>query len=79
MSAEMMAAEDRALAAALDHDRLDAICEFLTLASKCAAGGALAAEDGDVTGLAVRTRQSVVATREALRILATLGTPEVCE
>ena len=68
--------------AALDADRLDAISEFLTLASKYAAAGAIAAEAGDQATVAVRARQTVRATKEAVLVLATLGElgcPEVVE
>jgi hypothetical protein len=66
------------LAEVLDRDRLNAVGEFLTLASKFAAGGAIAAEDGDQAMVAVRARQTVRATREALLVIATLGEPEAC-
>ena len=71
-------ADDRLLQA-LDGDRLDAVAEFLMLAAKFAGAGALAAENGDLIALAVRTRQIIVATREAALILATLGQPEPLE
>lgn len=64
------------LAQVFDRDKLDAVGEFLMLASKYAAGGALAAEAGDQATLAVRTRQTVRATKEAVIVLATLG--EAC-
>jgi hypothetical protein len=67
------------LAQALDDDRLDAVGEFLMLASKYSAGAALAAENCDLIALAVRTRQVIAATREAALILATLGQPESCK
>jgi hypothetical protein len=67
------------LSQVLDRDKLDAVSEFLTLASKYAAGGAIAAEAGDQATVAVRARQTVRATREALFVIATLGQPEACE
>lgn len=69
-----MPADGRALV--LSDDRLDAIAEFLALASRFAAAASLAAECGDLVALAVRTRQIIAATREAALILATLGQPE---
>jgi hypothetical protein len=67
---------DGRLAQALRDDRLAAVAKLLGLTSKLAAGAALAAEDGDLIALAVRTRQTIAATREAALILATLGQPE---
>jgi hypothetical protein len=60
----------------LDRDRLDAVGEFLTLAAKYAGAGAVAAEDGDQATVAIRARQTVTATREALYVIATFGEPE---
>jgi hypothetical protein len=73
------AEDDDPLTEALDGDRLDAVAEFLMLAAKFAVAGALAAENGDLIALAVRTRQIVAATREAALILATLGQPASCK
>jgi hypothetical protein len=64
------------LAQALRDDRLAAVAKLLGLTSKFAAGAALAAEDGDLIALAVRTRQSIATIREAALIIGTLGQRE---
>jgi hypothetical protein len=66
------------LAQVLDRDRLDSIADALTLASKYSAGAALAAEDGDLVSLGVRTRQTIASVREANVIIGSLGWPEAC-
>jgi hypothetical protein len=71
-------ANEHALVEALDADRLDAIAEFLTLASKFAGSAALAAEAGDLFTLGVRTRQTMASVREAAAVIATVGWPEDC-
>lgn len=70
------AAGEERLTDALDTCRFDTISELLSLASKYSAGAAIAAEDGDHTTLAIRARQTVAATREALLVMGTLGKPE---
>ena len=64
------------LAEALDRDRFDMISELLALVSKFSAAGSLAADCGDVTEVAVRTRQVVLSTREACLVIGTLGRAE---
>ena len=66
------------LAQILDRDRLDAVADCLTLASKYSACDAIAAEDGDLVSLGVRTRKTIASVREAAAIIATVGQPEAC-
>ena len=63
------------LAQILDRDR---VADCLTLASKYSACDAIAAEDGDLVSLGVRTRQTIASVREAAAIIATVGQPEAC-
>jgi hypothetical protein len=67
------------LVAALDVDRLDFAADALARVSQFAAGASFAAEAGDVPELAIRTRQSVIALKEACLVLGELGCPEVVD
>jgi hypothetical protein len=67
---------DNRLAQVLDDDRLDAVGELLMLAAKFASAGAIAADNRDPVGVAVRTRQTTQAIRAAAITLGSLGKPE---
>jgi hypothetical protein len=62
---------------ALDFGRLDYISDTLAKASLLAAGASLAAEVGDIATLAARSRQAVIALKEACLIMRELGEREV--
>ena len=64
------------ITAALDADRLDYITDVLSKASRFCAGASFAAEAGDVETLAIRTRLSVIALKEACLVIGELGQPE---
>jgi hypothetical protein len=65
------------ITAALDHDRLDYAADMLGAASRFSACAAVAAADRDLALLAVRSRQSVIALKEAVLALAVLGSEAV--
>lgn len=67
------------ITAALDADRLEYVADTLAKASRFAAGASFSAESGDIPELAIRTRQAIVALREATLIIGELGSPEVVE
>jgi hypothetical protein len=67
------------LVAALDGDRLDFAADALARCSRFAAVASHAAEAGDIPQLATRSRQAIVALREACVVLGELGCPEVVE
>ena len=55
------------------------VADTLAKASLFAAGASLAAEAGDIPQLATRSRQAIVAIKEAVLVLAELGQAEVVE
>jgi hypothetical protein len=61
---------------ALDHDRLDYVADTLAKASRFAAGASFAAESGDIETLAIRSRQAIIALKEACLVLGELGQAE---
>jgi hypothetical protein len=64
------------IADALDADRLSFVGDTLALASRFAAAGSLAAEAGDIAELAIRSRQAIIALREATLVIGELGQAE---
>ena len=64
------------LVAALDADRLDYAADTLAKAARFAAGASFSAEAGDIAELVIRSRQAIIALREACLVLGELGSEE---
>jgi hypothetical protein len=67
---------DETIAQALDELRLDEVSRLLAEVAKYAGGAALAADAGDLGALAVRTKQTCLTFKEAVSLIAELGSPE---
>lgn len=67
---------DDQIAEALDELRFDEISRLLAEVAKYAGGAALAAHACDLGALAVRTKQTCITFKEAVSLIAELGSPE---
>lgn len=71
-----IAAEPVELVDALDDARLDYVADTLAKAARFCAGASFAAEAHDIESLAVRSREAIIALKEACLVLGELGQAE---